>query len=329
MGELSAPTATFSGQTILVTGGAGFIGGHLASALAPDNEVRVLDDCSTGDASNVPDEATLIRGDVTDETVLARAMTDVDTVFHQAAVVSVEQSVDDPRTSHRVNVDGTLSVLERARGEDARVVVASSAAVYGAPSKLPVPESGDTEPQSPYGADKLAADAYARVYADVYDLSVVPLRYFNVYGPGQRGPYSGVVDAFLERAFADKPLSIHGDGEQTRDFVHVFDVVRANLAAARTSYTGEAFNVGTGESVSIRELADIVREAVGSDAGVRYEEPRTGDVRHSRAAIQRANDRLGFSARVPLRAGISHLVSHRRSDGIGSDGRIRTDGSSP
>ncbi|MGQ4556057.1 NAD-dependent epimerase/dehydratase family protein [Halobellus sp. GM3] len=336
MNEPSPPTAAWSGQTVLVTGGAGFIGSHLAAALVPGNEVRVLDDCSTGDASRVPDGAEFIRGDVTDGETLSRAMTGVDTVFHQAAVVSVDRSIEAPAESHRVNVGGTRAVLERARAEDARVVIASSAAVYGTPSELPVSETCPTDPQSPYGADKLAADAYASVYANVYDLRVVPLRYFNVYGPGQRGPYSGVVDAFLERAFADEPLSVHGDGEQTRDFVHVFDVVRANLAAAETPYTGVPFNVGTGESVTIRELADIVREAVGTDAGVRYENERPGDVRHSRASTKRARDRLGFRSRIPLEAGIDHLVSHRREgerapldrERTPRD-RVSTDGSGP
>ncbi|RLM54047.1 NAD-dependent epimerase/dehydratase family protein [Halobellus sp. Atlit-31R] len=312
MRELSRPTAPFTGRTVLVTGGAGFIGSHLVAALAPDNDVRVLDHCASGDPSRVADGATLIRADVTDEEALARAMAGVDVVFHLAAVVSVEQSVDDPQESHRVNVDGTLAVLERARHEGARVVFASSAAVYGDPDQLPVSETAETDPQSPYGADKLAADTYSRVYADVYDLPVVALRYFNVYGPGQRGPYSGVVDAFLERAADDEPLVIHGDGEQTRDFVHVFDVVRANLAAATTEHTGTAFNVGTGDAISIRDLADVVRTAVGTDTGVEHSAPRAGDVRHSRADCDRARDLLDFDPAVSLADGIEHLVAHRR-----------------
>ncbi len=299
------------GRTVLVTGGAGFIGSHLARALVEENEVRILDDLTTGSVDAVPDDATPIEGDVTDRATVEEAMAGVDIVFHQAAVVSVDESVADPPRSHRVNVDGTLTVLEAAREAGARVVLASSAAVYGDPGTLPVTIDEPMTPRSPYGADKAAVDAYAHAYDATYGIPVVALRYFNVYGPGQRGPYSGVIEAFVQRALAGEPLTIHGDGEQTRDFVHVSDVVKANLAAATTEHTGTAYNVGTGESVTVTDLAAIVREEAGTDADVRHESARTGDVRHSRAATGRARDRLGFEARVPLREGIADLIGVR------------------
>ena len=306
------PEQKLRDKTVLVTGGAGFIGSHLARALVGDNEVRVLDNLTTGTPDSVPDGATLIEGDVRDETAVKRAMAGVDVVFHQAAVVSVDESVADPSRSHGVNVDGTLAVLEAAREADARVVLASSAAVYGDPESLPVTIDEAMTPRSPYGADKVAIDAYAHAYDATYGIPVVALRYFNVYGPGQRGPYSGVIEAFLQRALDDDSLTIHGDGEQTRDFVHVSDIVRANVAAATTEHTGTAYNVGTGESVTVTELAAIIREETGSDAGVHHEDARSGDVRHSRAATERARDQLGFEARVPLREGLSHLINQRR-----------------
>jgi UDP-glucose 4-epimerase len=295
-------------KRVLVTGGAGFIGSHLVEALAPDNNVRVLDDFSTGDRSHLPENVTVVEGDVRDPIALQRAARGVDVIFHHAAVVSVSRSVDAPRQSNHTNLDASLLVLEQARQEDARVVVASSAAVYGHPAELPVPESAPTEPTSPYGVQKLALDQYARLYAELYDLPTVALRYFNVYGPRQQGPYSGVISTFLEQARADEPITIEGDGEQTRDFVHVSDVVRANLQAAATEETGDAYNVGTGTQISIRELAEIVREATDSSSPIVHHEPRPGDIRHSGAATAKAVQTLGFESRIDLESGIRALA---------------------
>ncbi|MFW5938083.1 MAG: NAD-dependent epimerase/dehydratase family protein, partial [Halanaeroarchaeum sp.] len=189
-----------SDRTILVTGGAGFVGSHLAERLVPDNEVRVIDDLSTGKREHVPDDAELTVADVRDEDALAEAMADVDLVFHEAAVVSVEESVRHPTATHHVNVDGTLRVLEAARDEDARVIVASSAAIYGHPDGVPVAEDAPKAPTSPYGIDKLAVDHYTRRYHELYGLETVALRYFNIYGPRQgAGDYSGVIEAFFEQ----------------------------------------------------------------------------------------------------------------------------------
>ncbi|AGB31234.1 NAD-dependent epimerase/dehydratase [Natrinema pellirubrum DSM 15624] len=309
-------------STVLVTGGAGFIGSHLVDALVPHNEVRVLDDFSTGNPAHLPDDATVIVGDVGDPIALQEAARGVDVIFHHAAVVSVTQSVDNPRQSNQTNLEAGLLVLEQARQEDARVVVASSAAVYGHPAELPVSETAPTDPTSPYGVQKLALDEYARLYAELYDLPTVALRYFNVYGPRQQGPYSGVISTFLEQARADEPITIEGDGQQSRDFVHVSDVVRANLRAAVTDAVGEAYNIGTGERTTIRELAETVRDATGSSSSIVHREPRPGDIRHSGADTTKTARELGFEARVGLESGIRSLVE--RDTGVPTRGDTET-----
>lgn len=302
-----------SDRTVLVTGGAGFVGSHLAAALVPDNEVRVLDDCSTGDPDRVPDDAELHVADVRDEAALDRAMAGVDCVFHQAAMVSVPESVERPLDCHRTNTDATAALLDRARRTDTRVVLASSAAVYGDPASVPVAEDDPTVPAAPYGVSKLATDHLARVYADRYDLATVSLRYFNVYGTGANG---GVVDAFCRRALAGEPLVVHGDGEQTRDLVHVDDVVAANLLAATTEHTGTVFNVGTGRGVTIRTLADLVRDLAPTDPAVSHAAERAADIRHSCANVSRARERLGFEPSVGLEAGLRRTLSGYRSSRV-------------
>ncbi|GGL38173.1 NDP-sugar dehydratase or epimerase [Halarchaeum grantii] len=301
---------TLTDATVLVTGGAGFIGSHLVESVAPENDVRVLDDFSNGARENVPDGVAVIEGDVRDADALAEAMAGVDVVFHEAAIVSVERSVDAPEETHAVNVDATLSVLERARAEDARVVVASSAAIYGAPETTPITENARKEPRSPYGLEKLSVDHYCRLYHDLYGLDTVALRYFNVYGPRQSsGPYAGVITSFVEQARAGGPLRVQGDGTQTRDFVHVSDVVRANRLAATTEHTGEAFNVGTGRAVEIRQLATLIRDVVDPAVSVEFGDARAGDVRASVADVSKARERLGYDPAVALADGLADLVA--------------------
>jgi UDP-glucose 4-epimerase len=298
-----------SDRTILVTGGAGFIGSHLVDALADDNEVRILDDFSRGSRTVVPDEAALVEGDVCDPSTVERAVSGTDIVFHLAANISVERSVAEPVESHRVNVDGTLNVLEAARDADARVVFASSAAIYGEPAAVPVVESQSKTPASPYGLEKLSADQYVRLYADRYGLETVALRYFNVYGAGGIDTdYSGVIDAFLTRAREGRDLPVHGDGTQTRDFVHVSDVVRANLLAAITDETGGAYNVGTGRSVTINRLAETIVDVTESTSAIVHTDPREGDIDESEADIERARTDLGYRPQVSLREGLNRLV---------------------
>ena len=296
--------------TVLITGGAGFIGSHLVDRLLAENEVRVLDDLSTGRREHVHKGATLYVGDVREEETVREAMAGVDVVFHQAATVSVDRSIEVPTETHAVNVGGTLTVLDAARAEDARAVLASSAALYGDPESVPIAESHATESLSPYGLEKLAVDEYARLYHDIYGLKTVALRYFNVYGPRQRGgDYAGVIQAFREQASAGGPLTVHGDGTQTRDFVHVADVVQANRLAAMTDATGTAFNIGTGDSISIRELAELVSDLAGGDVPIEHVETREGDIDRSCADISVARNTLGYEPEVDLREGLSQLIA--------------------
>ncbi|MFB6113985.1 MAG: NAD-dependent epimerase/dehydratase family protein [Halodesulfurarchaeum sp.] len=299
-------------RTVLVTGGAGFIGSHLAETLAnarPAPEVRVLDDLSTGNRDNVPDNATFVEGDVRDEEILSTAMEDVDVVFHQSALVSVEASVDDPRRSHSNNVEGTLAVLEASRSRDTRVIVASSAAIYGEPTEIPVPESHPKSPKSPYGLEKLTADRYTRLYHRLYGIETVALRYFNVYGPRQSaGDYSGVISIFLEQARSGQPITVHGDGSQTRDFVHVTDVVRANLLAAHTDTVGAAVNVGTGTETAVQELAGTISDLTDSGADIVHTDPRTGDIERSAADLSKAESALGYRPTVSLENGLTTML---------------------
>ena len=300
-------------QTILVTGGAGFIGSRLAASLAPDNDVRVLDNLTTGMRSAVPDDVTFIEGDVRDATTLEAATEDVDCIFHQAALVSVARSTEVPRESHSINATATLELLERARDIDARVVLASSAAIYGTPESIPIDESASKTPASPYGLDKLATDHYARLYHELYGLETVALRYFNAYGPGQQpGDYAGVISIFVDRALDGEPIVIEGDGEQTRDFVSVDDVVRANRLAATTDAVGEAYNVATGRAISIRELAELVqeltRELTDTESEIVHDDPRPGDIRHSTGSIEKARTDLGYEPAVDFRTGLERTI---------------------
>lgn len=307
-------------RRVLITGGSGFIGGALVDAFRSETDVRVLDI----DPGNMPSDAVeLIEGDIRDREVVEQAVDGVDVVFHQAALVSVAASVDDPVESHTTNATGTLRVLEAARRHDSRVVLASSAAVYGDPDSVPVTETARLVPMSPYGLGKLASDHYARLYHDLYGLETVALRYFNVYGPGQSGgDYAGVIDVFLDQARNGDQITVHGDGEQTRDFVHVADVVQANRLAAETDHVGTAYNIGTGSSTSITHLAERIRDAVGSDSSVINTEPREGDIRHSRADITRAREQLGYEPTVDLDTGLHTLVStDSPPDSVGGLGR--------
>lgn len=295
---------------MLITGGAGFIGSHLATALVDENDVRVLDDLSTGHVEKAPDEVSLIEGDIRDPETVREAMSGVDIVFHEAANPSVQRSIEDPRGSLSTNAEGTVTVLEAARKEESRVVTASSTAIYGTPETIPVSEETSTDPASPYALEKLAADHYTRLYNELYGLPTVSLRYFNVYGPGQSGgDYSGVIGIFFEQARAGEPITIEGDGNQTRDFVHVDDVVQANIAAATTDAVGKAFNIGTGDSVTITELAETIRELTGSESEIEYVDRRPGDVRHSRADISKATRLLDYSPEVSLKEGLRTLAT--------------------
>lgn len=301
--------AELEGQRILITGGAGFVGSHLADALSERNEVVVVDDLSTGDTRHVPDGVRFREADIHDPNTLDALTADVDLVFHEAAVVSVQRSIAEPLACHQTNTDATLQLLDLARERDFRVVLASSAAIFGHPETLPVTESDQKTPTSPYGIDKLTVDHYARAYNDLYDVETVTLRYFNIYGPRQRaGDYGGVISIFRDQALAGNPITIDGDGTQTRDFVHIDDVVDANIRAATTDHVGEAYNIGRGTQTSINELAEAMREVTESSSTITRSEPRPGDIASSVADISKARRELGFEPSVSLRDGLKTLV---------------------
>ena len=299
----------FAGTSVLVTGGAGFIGSHIADMVVDHADVRILDDLSSGSRDHVPDQATLIEGDIRDEDTVERAMDGIDFLFHEAGLVSVPESLERPMNCHEINGTATVRLLEAGRRNDSRVVIASSAAIYGQPGHVPVPEDASKDPQSPYGIEKLSADHYVQTYAAQYDLDAVALRYFNVYGPRQSGgQYSGVISAFVDQARSGGPITVEGDGEQTRDFIHVDDVVDANLRAATIDSAETAFNVGTGTSVTINELAETVRDIVDADVPITHVDPRPGDIRHSKADISRARRELDFDPSIQLADGLPTAV---------------------
>lgn len=301
---------TLANSSVLITGGAGFIGSHLAEALATETQVTVLDNFSNSTPANVPDTVTVLEADVTDRATLAAAVANADVIFHQAAQISVDKSIQAPFRSHEINVDATLTLLELAREHDVRVVIASSCAIYGRPDEVPISETASLDPISPYGLEKLTVDHYARLYHDLYDVDTVALRYFNVYGPRQAaGDYSGVISVFLNQARNDEPLTIHGEGTQTRDFVHVSDVVQANLLAATTPHVGEAFNIGTGTPTRIVDLAHVIADVTSTSSEIVHTEPRAGDIDHSCADITKAREYLGYEPDITLEAGITDLVT--------------------
>jgi UDP-glucose 4-epimerase len=304
---------TIEDRRILITGGAGFVGSHLARRLTPQNDVHVVDNLSAGAHTNVPERATFHRADIRDPDVLERLTYDVDLVFHEAAVVSVARSVEDPPGVHETNTDATLHLLELARQRDFRIVLASSAAVYGHPDTVPITETAPKTPTSPYGVDKLTVDHYARLYNDLYGVETVSLRYFNIYGPGQTGgDYAAVIPIFCDQALSDEPITINGDGSQTRDFVYISDVVDANLHAATTDAVGEAFNIGTGTATSIINLATTIREVAGSTSELTYTDPRPGDIDESVADITKARQALEYDPTVSLQDGLQRMIEHRQ-----------------
>lgn len=305
----------------LVTGGAGFIGSHLVEALVlRGHTVRVIDDFSTGKSENLQSVASqidLIEGDIRDSETVRSAVDGADWVFHQAALVSVPLSITNPVRNHIMNVDGTLNLLDAARHAGVRrFIYASSAAIYGDSAELPKAETMLAAPISPYGLSKLIGEQYARLYSRLYGLQTVGMRYFNVYGPRQDpgSPYSGVISIFMARLQAGARPTIYGDGQQTRDFVFVSDVVEANLLAATApaSAAGQVFNVSTGRGTSILDLWVTMQRIAGTDIVPAFAEERPGDVRYSRATYARAREILGYKPRVALADGLRQTLAWSR-----------------
>jgi len=299
----------------LVTGGAGFIGSHLADSLLADgHQVRVLDDLSTGKRANLQDQAELIVGDVADPATTAAAMAGVAGCYHLAAIASVQRGNEDWLGTSRVNLGGTLAVLEAARAGRVPVVYASSAAIYGDLGEAVATEDTRPAPLTAYGADKLASELHASVAWHVHRVPTLGLRFFNVYGPRQdpSSPYSGVISVFAKAIAAGAPVTLHGDGGQTRDFVHVGDVV-AHLRAAMGELVrgggAAVLNVCTGRQTSIIELARLLGTLAGRTPDMRHGPARTGDIRRSLGDPSRARARLGIAAERRLADGLGLLLN--------------------
>lgn len=304
------------GKRVVITGGAGFIGSNLARTLAKDdNEIIVIDNLATGSLKNIEDlienrKIQFIRGNITDLRFLNKVFKNVDYVFHEAAVVSISKSIEDPVTTNNVNIGGTLNVLLAARNNGAKkVVYASSCAVYGDSSELPLKENTQPKPLSPYAASKLAGEHYCQLFSKLYGLPTVSLRYFNVYGMRQNPSteYAAVIPRFITRVLNKKPPVIHGDGEQTRDFVFVQDVVNANIKAAETKVTG-VFNIGSGKHVSINDLAKLIIKISGKQLNPIHSDPQPKDIKHSLADISKAREKLHYEPKTKLKNGLKETM---------------------
>ncbi|MHB1460740.1 MAG: NAD-dependent epimerase/dehydratase family protein [Armatimonadota bacterium] len=302
----------------LITGGAGFIGSHIAHTLVQQgDQVVVIDDLSSGFTSNLQAAGVteFVLGSITDNDILRQAMQGVDRVFHHAAIASVPASVADPATSHNVNVTGTFNVLLAARDAGVKsVVFATSSAIYGNNPVQPKNEQMAPEPLSPYAANKLQGEVYARVFSECYGLKVVCLRYFNVYGARQnpQSEYAAVIPKFITAALTGQKLRVFGDGEQSRDFVSVLDVVKANLLASSPDSKPGIYNIGSGRCISLNELISVLKQLLATDLPVSYEPERLGDVKFSSADIKAAEAGIGYYPTISLEEGLRLALDYYR-----------------
>src|ERR1044071_2578389 len=307
---------------VVVTGGAGFIGSHIAeTAAASGAKVRIIDDLSTGHRENVEElsgDIEFIEGSVADLELINRALKDAEVVFHEAAIPSVPRSVENPEQSHIASVDGTFHLLQAARQQNVRrVVYAASSSAYGDQPTLPKVEDMAPDPLSPYAVAKLVGEYYCQVFTRFYGLETVSLRYFNVFGPRQDpgSQYSGVVSRFISALLSGERPVIYGDGEQSRDFTYIDNVVGANLRAATSAdAAGKVINVANGERITLNELLDELKDLTGKqDVTAEYLEPRVGDLRNSLADISLAPQLLGYESKVDLREGLQRNIDWRTS----------------
>ncbi|MEM2129452.1 MAG: NAD-dependent epimerase/dehydratase family protein [Candidatus Bathyarchaeia archaeon] len=305
-------------EKVLVTGGAGFIGSCLVKELINSGYfVVVLDNFCSGSIENLrrfPNKGLLevVKGDIRDKNIVERVLKGVDAVVHLAALIDVKESVRNPLETHDVNVNGTLNVLESSvRADVKKFVFASSTAVYGDTNKLPLKEYYPIRPISPYAASKAAAESYCLVFNRCYGIKTVILRFFNVYGPGQKNSvYSGVITKFLENALNDKPLIIYGDGKQTRDFIYVDDVIKATiLALEKNGLEGGIFNVCSGKPTSVNELVEIIKIVMRKNLKVIHDKPREGDIKSNYGNPLKSEKMLGFKNRTNLVVGLKKILS--------------------
>jgi nucleoside-diphosphate-sugar epimerase len=302
---------------VLVTGGAGFIGSNLAEELIRQGaRVSIIDDLTTGFRENLEEiegDFDFIEGDINDDNSLSRAIEGAEVVFHEAALPSVPRSVEDPAETHRVCVDGTFNLLLKAKQRGVRrFVYAASSSAYGDQPMLPKVETMRPDPLSPYAVAKLTGEYYCRAFNNVYGMETLSLRYFNVFGPRQNpaSMYSGVISRFIDAIMTGQPAVIFGDGEQSRDFTYIANVVDANIKAAQTlKGLGETMNVANGDRITLNELFDVLKTITGTpDAAIEYTEPRLGDVKHSQADNQRAVECLGYKEMVGLDEGLRRTI---------------------
>ncbi len=306
----------------LITGGAGFIGSHLVEKLVGKGwTVRVLDDLSNGRTANLDSTSgkfEFLEGSITDKSVVEKAVSGIDCIFHEAALVSVAESVTNPEKTREVNVEGTRNILEAALASGvSRVVFASSAAVYG-DANPPIPEDAALNPLSPYGESKAEGEKLMKEFSGK-GLETVMLRYFNVYGPRQdpKSPYSGVITRFINKMLAGENPAIYGDGNQTRDFIYVEDVMEANvLAAEKSGISGESFNIGTGLPVTVNQLEGLLSELTDYGGEPEYAEKREGDIYDSYADVSKAEKILGFKASVPFEEGLRKTIEWQKSKAL-------------
>lgn len=306
-------------KKILVTGGAGFIGSHIVEELLENGyKVVVLDDFSTGKRENLPVHGNLeiVEGSVSDYELVEKLVFDVDAVSHQAAIVSVPKSFEDPLGTHKITVDGTLNTFEASRKSgNKRVVFASSAAVYGDTADLPVHESQICSPMSPYGLHKRISEQYANLYNTHYGTSFIGLRYFNVFGERQTlsGGYPAVIPIFIKNILEGVKVTIFGDGEQTRDFIYVKDIARANrLALEAATLSEKIINIGCGEGTSLNQLVSLISEVSGKKAEVEHKEVREGDIKKSVSSVDVSEKVLGFKAEIDFEEGIKKTLDFYR-----------------
>jgi len=298
---------------VLVTGGAGFIGSHLVKALLRAGHfVRVLDNFSTGSMDNIVDVARdveIVVGDVRDYSVVEKCVRGVDVVIHLAALIDVAESIERPDLYFEVNVIGTHNIAKACRGVNV-LIFASSSSVYGDPLKIPIPEDHLLSPRSPYAASKVAGEALIQAFSSIYGYRPIILRIFNVYGPKQSRAYAGVVIEFIRRVLRREPPIIYGDGEQTRDFIHISDVIDAIMKAMSIERARGVFNIGSGKAVTINQLAKLILKTLNrEDLKPVYAPPRPGDIKHSIADITKSRKILGFEPKISLEEGIKTLIN--------------------
>ncbi|MBO8174391.1 MAG: SDR family oxidoreductase [Thermococcus sp.] len=296
-------------KLIVVTGGAGFIGSHIAEELSKYNDVIVIDNLYSGKVENVPENVKFVQADIRDYESIAEIISQADYVFHEAALVSVVESVEKPILTEEINVLGTLNILRALSEGHGKLIFASSAAVYGDNQNLPLKEDEKPKPLSPYGVTKVSGEYYCKIFYELYGVPTVALRYFNVFGERQGyNQYAGVISIFINRALKNEPLIIFGDGKQTRDFIYVKDVVKANiLVAEKKGANGEVFNVARGERTTILELAMKIIDATNSLSSIFFDKPRPGDIKHSQADISKIK-KLGFKPEYSLEEGLLRTI---------------------